>query len=69
MILCSDGLYGQVTDGELAGVVSSCCPNPRPSGPVALSNERGGPEQHQRHHLCDVRDASAGAPDDSTATG
>ena len=63
MILCSDGLYGQVTDGELAGVVQQLLPEPAAERLVALSNERGGPDNISVI-ICAMFDASAGAPED-----
>jgi serine/threonine protein phosphatase PrpC len=44
LILCSDGLHGQVTDDELARVVQQLLPEAAAERLVALSNERGGPD-------------------------
>jgi serine/threonine protein phosphatase PrpC len=44
IILCSDGLHGQVTDDELARVVQQLLPAAAAERLVALSNERGGPD-------------------------
>jgi serine/threonine protein phosphatase PrpC len=44
LILCSDGLHSQVSDDELAGVVQQLLPEAAAERLVALSNERGGPD-------------------------
>jgi protein phosphatase len=44
VILCSDGLHGQVSDDELASVVQQLLPEAAAERLVALSNERGGPD-------------------------
>jgi serine/threonine protein phosphatase PrpC len=61
LILCSDGLYGQVTDEELAGVVQQLLPEPAAERLVALSNERGGPDNISVI-VCAMFDASASEP-------
>src|SRR5262249_14758579 len=42
VILCSDGLHGEIDDAELAGVVQQLLPEEAAERLVALSNERGG---------------------------
>jgi protein phosphatase len=59
MILCSDGLHGQVTDEELAGVVQQLLPEAAAERLVALSNERGGPDNISVI-ICAMFDASSG---------
>lgn len=44
ILLCSDGLHGQVTDDEMALVVDSVDPADACRRLVALANERGGPD-------------------------
>ena len=44
VILCSDGLHGQVGDDELAGVAQQLLPEAAAERLVALSNQRGGPD-------------------------
>jgi protein phosphatase len=44
VILCSDGLHDQVSDDELAGIVQQLLPEPAAERLVALSNDRGGPD-------------------------
>jgi protein phosphatase len=67
LILCSDGLYGQVTDDELAGVVQQLLPEPAAERLVALSNERGGPDNISVI-VCAMFDASASEPTGSADT-
>jgi len=62
MILCSDGLHGEVTDEELAGIVQQLLPEAAAERLVALSNERGGPDNISVI-ICAMFDASAGAPE------
>jgi protein phosphatase len=58
LILCSDGLHGQVSDDELAGIVQQVLPEAAADRLVALSNERGGPDNISIV-LCVLFDASA----------
>jgi protein phosphatase len=58
VILCSDGLYDQVTDDELAGVVQQLLPDAAAERLVALANERGGPDNISVV-VCSMFDASA----------
>jgi len=44
LIVCSDGLHGQVSDEEMAEVVQQLLPEAAAGRLVALSNERGGPD-------------------------
>jgi len=44
MVLCTDGLTGQVSDAEIAAVVSRCSPDEAATRLVELANERGGPD-------------------------
>ena len=44
LVLCSDGLHGQVKDAEIAETVESLAPDRAAERLVALSNERGGPD-------------------------
>ncbi len=44
MVLCTDGLTGQVSDAEIAAVVSRCSPDEAAVRLVELANERGGPD-------------------------
>jgi protein phosphatase len=57
-ILCSDGLYDQVSDDELAGVVQQLLPDAAAERLVALSNERGGPDNISVV-VCSMFDAAA----------
>lgn len=59
MILCSDGLHGQVADDELAGVVQQLLPEAAAERLVALSNERGGPDNISVI-VCTLFDGSVG---------
>jgi protein phosphatase len=59
LILCSDGLHGQVADDELAGIVQQLLPEAAAERLVALSNERGGPDNISVI-VCLLFDASAG---------
>ncbi len=58
VLLCSDGLHGQVGDDELAGVVQQLLPEAAAERLIALSNERGGPDNISVI-LCVMFDASA----------
>jgi protein phosphatase len=42
LVVCSDGLHGQVSDAEIAQVVRKLNPEPAADRLVELSNERGG---------------------------
>lgn len=42
LLLCSDGLYSLVEDGEIASIVESCPPTEACEQLVALAKERGG---------------------------
>ncbi|MGA1191451.1 MAG: PP2C family protein-serine/threonine phosphatase [Bdellovibrionota bacterium] len=42
LLLCSDGLYSLVEDGEIASLVASCAPSEACEQLVALAKERGG---------------------------
>ena len=42
LLLCSDGLYSLVEDGEIASMVTSCSPTDACEQLVALAKERGG---------------------------
>ncbi len=44
MVLCTDGLTGQVSDAEIAAVVSRGSPDKAAARLVELANERGGPD-------------------------
>ena len=44
LILCSDGLYDQVSDDEIAAVAAEMNPDDAASGLVEMANERGGPD-------------------------
>jgi len=44
MVLCTDGLTGQVSDAEIAAVVSRYSPDEAAARLVELANERGGPD-------------------------
>ena len=44
MVLCTDGLTGQVSDAEIAAVVSRSSPDKAAARLVELANERGGPD-------------------------
>jgi serine/threonine protein phosphatase PrpC len=44
VVLCSDGLHGAVADDELARVAQQLLPEAATERLVALSNERGGPD-------------------------
>ncbi len=44
LVLCTDGLWGTMTDQELADVVSQHPPQVAAERLVALANERGGPD-------------------------
>jgi PPM family protein phosphatase len=44
MVLCTDGLTGQVSDAEIAAVVSRGSPDEAAARLVELANERGGPD-------------------------
>jgi protein phosphatase len=59
VILCSDGLHGQVADDELAGIAQQLLPEAAAERLVALSNERGGPDNISVI-VCLLFDASAG---------
>jgi len=61
LILCSDGLHGQVSDDELARVVQNLLPEPAAERLIALSNERGGPDNISVI-VCTMFDASANEP-------
>jgi serine/threonine protein phosphatase PrpC len=61
LILCSDGLHGLVSDDELARVVQHLLPEPAAERLVALSNERGGPDNISVI-VCSMFDASADTP-------
>jgi PPM family protein phosphatase len=61
LILCSDGLHGQVADEEMAGVVQQLLPEAATERLVALSNLRGGPDNISVV-VCVMFDASAGDP-------
>jgi len=43
LVVCSDGLHGQVTDDEIASIVGANS-DAAAEHLVALSNERGGPD-------------------------
>jgi protein phosphatase len=58
VILCSDGLHDQVADDELAGVVQQLLPDAAAERLVAVSNERGGPDNISVV-VCSMFDASA----------
>ncbi len=58
VILCSDGLHDQVTDDELAGMVQQLLPDAAAERLIALSNERGGPDNISVV-VCSMFDASA----------
>jgi protein phosphatase len=60
LIVCSDGLHDQVTDDELASVVQQLLPEAAADRLVALSNERGGPDNISVI-LCTMFDASVDA--------
>jgi serine/threonine protein phosphatase PrpC len=60
LVLCSDGLHDQVTDEELASVVLQLLPEAAADRLVALSNERGGPDNISVI-LCTMFDASVDA--------
>jgi protein phosphatase len=59
MILCSDGLHGQVTDDEIAGITQQLLPEAAAERLIALSNERGGPDNISVI-VCLLFDGSAG---------
>jgi protein phosphatase len=59
LVLCSDGLHGQVADDELAVIVQQLLPDAAAERLVALSNERGGPD-NITVVVCLLFDASAG---------
>ena len=42
ILLCSDGLYGMVSDTELAELVRQCAPSELPARAIAAANEHGG---------------------------
>jgi protein phosphatase len=44
LFLCSDGLYGMVSESELAAMVSSFPPDEAADRLIALANERGSPD-------------------------
>jgi len=44
MVLCTDGLTGQLSDAEIAAVVSRCAPDEAAVRLVEVANERGGPD-------------------------
>lgn len=44
LVLCSDGLWGQMTPVEIAGIVTSSSPEPACKALVQLAKERGGPD-------------------------
>ena len=44
LILCTDGLWGQMTPAEIAGVVSSSTPQDACKALVQLAKDRGGPD-------------------------
>jgi len=44
LVLCTDGLTGQVSDAEISAVVSRCSPDEAAARLVELANERGGPD-------------------------
>lgn len=44
LLLCSDGLHGQVSDREMARIVGAAEPNEACAELVDLANERGGPD-------------------------
>jgi protein phosphatase len=58
IVLCSDGLHDQVADEELASIVQQLLPEAAAERLVALSNERGGPDNISVV-LCSMFDASA----------
>jgi protein phosphatase len=61
IIVCSDGLHGQVSDDELGGIVQQLLPEEAAERLVALSNERGGPDNISVI-VSAMFDASAGDP-------
>ncbi len=61
VILCSDGLHDQVSDDELAGVVQQLLPEAAAERLVALSNDRGGPDNISVV-VCSMFDASVTLP-------
>ena len=52
IVLCTDGLSGQVTDEEIASVVSSQAPAQAVASLVDLANERGGPDNITAIVIC-----------------
>ena len=44
LLLCSDGLYGVVSESEMAGIASSFSPDEAADRLIALANERGSPD-------------------------
>jgi len=44
LVLCTDGLWGQITSSEIAQIVSSASPKDACKALVQLANDRGGPD-------------------------
>jgi len=44
LVLCTDGLWGQMTPGELAGIVSKSSTREACKGLIQLAKDRGGPD-------------------------
>jgi PPM family protein phosphatase len=44
LLLCTDGLWGQMSDSEIASILSSQAPNAASRALIALAKERGGPD-------------------------
>jgi protein phosphatase len=65
LVLCTDGLYGVVADDELARVVQQLLPEAAAERLVALSNERGGPDNISVI-VCTLVDGSLGEPGHAT---
>jgi protein phosphatase len=61
VILCSDGLHGQVSDDELALITQQLLPEAAAERLVSLSNERGGPDNISVI-VCAMLDSSATRP-------
>jgi PPM family protein phosphatase len=60
LLLCSDGLYDQVSDDEIAATVSSARPDQAARRLVDLANERGGPD-NVSVIVCSIDSASSPA--------
>jgi protein phosphatase len=44
LVVCSDGLYGQMSDGEIASIAEGESLEDACRDLIALANERGGPD-------------------------